>query len=343
MSKIFFPDNPLKSSRKSIDLKNLSLTQVNKIFKKLIYIREVELLLARKKKHNFFKTPVHLCVGQEAISVGISENLRNSDYVFGNHRSHGHILSLGTNLIDFFSEILSKPSGLSKGRGGSMHMIDQKNGFMGSLPIVAGTIPLAVGAALSSKMDKSNKIAVAFFGDGACEEGAFHESLNLASILDLPILFVAENNLYSSHLHISQRQKLSNVSRYARANGINYEILDGNNPIKIYESSKNIIKNIRKDKKPFFIEAVTFRQLGHVDWREDVDVGVYRSKKTINSWKKNDPILRLYKAMLKKRMIDQKKYENLVQQMKYKINLTWGKSLKKQNFSKIDLLKNVYS
>ena len=343
MSKINFPDNPLKSSRISINLKDISLSKVNTILNKLIYIREIELLLARKKKENFFKTPVHLCVGQEAVSVGISENLRKSDYVFGNHRSHGHILSLGANLLDFFSEILSKPSGLSKGMGGSMHMIDQKNGFMGSVPIVAGTIPLAVGAALSSKMDKSNKIAVAFFGDGACEEGAFHESLNLASILGLPILFVAENNLYSSHLHISQRQKLSNVSRFALANGIKYEILDGNDPIKFYKSSKKIIKNIRKDKKPFFIEAVTFRQLGHVDWREDIDVGVNRSRKTINLWKKNDPIIRLYKAMEKKNLINQNKYDQLVLKSKRQINLIWNKSLEKEDFSNIDLLRDVYS
>jgi pyruvate dehydrogenase E1 component alpha subunit len=182
--------------------------------------------------------------------------------------------------------------------GGSMHLWDQPNGFYGSVPIVAGTVPLAVGAGLAAKMQGTSDIAVAYFGDGAAEEGVVHESLNLASQLKIPVLFVCENNLFSSHMHISQRQPLQSVARFAIANQIRHIVVDGNNLLEVERAAESLIQSARSGHRPVFIEAVTYRQYGHVDWRDDIDVGVNRSSEDLNIWKNRDPIARLSDALI---------------------------------------------
>ena len=175
-------------------------------FKMLLLIRKVELSIGLESKANSFKTPVHLAIGQEAIAVGISEFLKTSDFVFGNHRSHAHYLALGGSPQELISEILGKKDGCSAGRGGSMHIKAPDKGFMGSMPIVAGTISLAVGAGLQISKS-SDQISVSYFGDGATEEGVFHESLNFASKFGVPTLFVCENNFYSVYTPLNERNQ----------------------------------------------------------------------------------------------------------------------------------------
>ena len=177
----YLPTNKIKIEKNN---SNLYL----EFLKSMLTIREVENKIASARKEGLIKGPVHLAAGQEAICVGISNHLSEDDYIFGNHRSHGHLLALGSNIKNLFAEILGKRCGLSKGKGGSMHLIDKSVGFAGSVPIVAGTVPLAVGAALACKLKNKNSIAVSYFGDGAIEEGIVHESLNLASNLQVPIL-----------------------------------------------------------------------------------------------------------------------------------------------------------
>lgn len=253
-------------------------------------LRSVEEKIAEERKSGAIGGPVHLGIGQEAIPVGLSENIDSTDYVFGAHRSHYHILALDSSIKRLFAEVLGKQAGLSKGMGGSMHLIDTENGFYGSTPIVAGTVSLAVGAALTAKKAKEKQIAVAYLGDGACEEGVVHESFNFASAYDLPILFVCENNFFSSHMHITQRQPEYSISRFASANSIRSIQLDGNNVLDIYGQATDLIAYIRRESKPAFIEAFTYRWRGHVDWRDDTDVGVCRSSEDLSSWKKFDPI-----------------------------------------------------
>jgi len=261
-------------------------------------IRTVENKIAEMRRIGKIGGPVHLGAGQEAIAVGISKYLRKSDRVFSAHRSHAHLLGLGSDPRALFAEVLGRSTGLTKGMGGSMHLWDQKNGFYGSVPIVAGTVPLAVGAGLAAKMQGTGDIAVAYFGDGAVEEGVVHESLNLASQLKIPVLFVCENNLFSSHMHISQRQPLQSIARFAIANDIQYEIVDGNNLIEVESAAKELIHAARIGNGPVFIEAVTYRQYGHVDWRDDIDVGVNRSSEDLKIWRKRDPISRLSLALI---------------------------------------------
>jgi pyruvate dehydrogenase E1 component alpha subunit len=286
--------------------------------------------------------PVHLGAGQEAVAVGISAHLRKSDRVFSAHRSHAHLLALGTDVRKLFAELLGKSTGLTHGMGGSMHLWDQPNGFYGSVPIVAGTVPLAVGAGLAAKMQKTGDIAVAYFGDGAAEEGVVQESLNLASQLGIPILFVCENNFFSSHMHISQRQPIHSVARFADANNIDNEVVDGNNIASVSESAARLISHSRKNNVPGFLEVVTFRHYGHVDWREDIDVGVNRSASEVEKWKSRDPINRLKSALIQNKTLSEKDLENIYKTIDSEIEIAWNLAVSDPYPVKEDLLRTVY-
>ena len=180
----------------------------------MITIRTAEERLGELVENGDVVCPAHLAVGQEAIPVGVSHYLRPTDRVFGGHRSHGHYLGLGGGLYQLFAEVLGRSDGCSGGMGGSMHLYAPDVGFMGSVPIVAATVPIAVGAGLAAKKDGANAVAVTYFGDGAVEEGVIHESLNLAAHMKLPVLFVCENNFYASHMDIRQRQPGDRTARF---------------------------------------------------------------------------------------------------------------------------------
>lgn len=265
--------------------------------KAMVRIRRAEQKLAAAREAGLIGGPVHLGAGQEAVAVGVSASLRKSDRVFGAHRSHSHVLSMGGSLHGLFAEALGKDTGLSKGMGGSMHLWDQPNGFYGSVPIVAGTVPLAVGAGLAAAMQGTGDIAVSYLGDGAVEEGIVHESLNLASVLRAPVIFVVENNLFASHMHIELRQPSDSTARFAAANGIPHALVDGNDVIAVAAAAAELIDRARRGEGPGFLEAVTYRWYGHVDWREDVDVGVHRSDKDLTNWRARCPIARLRAAL----------------------------------------------
>tara|TARA_A100001388_G_scaffold277253_1_gene267642 strand:+ start:18859 stop:19899 length:1041 start_codon:yes stop_codon:yes gene_type:complete len=296
--------------------------------KSLLKIRLVEDKIAYHKKIGDIGGPVHLGAGQEAIAVGISQNLKKGDKVFGAHRSHAHILSLGSDIRRLFSEILGKKTGLSNGMGGSMHLQDLEKGFYGSVPIVSGTIPIAVGSALASKLKSEKNVSISYFGDGAVEEGVFHESLNLAKILDCPIIFVCENNLFSSHMHISKRQPFSSQSRFAISNGIPHRTIDGNNIKECIKTASELIEISRNECVPTFIEAVTFRLYGHVDWREDIDVGVNRSKKDLDLWKKRDPIQRVKYGLMQAEILNEEEYQKIHNSIKIEIDNLWTLAIK---------------
>jgi TPP-dependent pyruvate/acetoin dehydrogenase alpha subunit len=338
-NKLFNP----KYFNKSFSITEYSEKNLKEMLSKMLYIRKVEQKIALEKKNGSIGGPVHLGVGQEAIAVGISQNLKKTDCVFGAHRSHAHLLSLNLNFYKLFAEVLGKETGFSKGMGGSMHLFDQDNGFYGSTPIIAGTVSLAVGAALASKINKSNKIAVSYLGDGAAEEGIVHESFNLAKILNVPILFVIENNLFASHMHISLRQPKNSISRFAIANNIPYKLLDGNNVVSIAKKSKEIIKNIRSVKGPGLLELITYRWYGHVDWREDIDVGVARSMEDIKNWKARDPIHRLSQSMIHSKIWTKEEENELSSKIDRDIQIAWDKAMNDPYPSKDSILKFVYS
>ena len=327
----------------SISIDNQDASALKNILSTMLLIRKTEQQLALGRKNGLIGGPVHLGVGQEAIAVGISQNLRKTDRVFGAHRSHSHLLALNPNFYRLFAEVLGKKTGFSKGMGGSMHLYDQPSGFYGSVPIVAGTVSLAVGAAMAAKMQNTDDIGVAYIGDGAVEEGVVHESFNLAKIQKAPMLFVIENNLFASHMHISLRQPSDMVSRFAIANDIPYKLVDGNNVIAVAKASKELIDDIRAGKGPGLIELVTYRWYGHVDWRDDVDVGVDRSLDDIENWKARDPILRLSKSMIKAKMWTIEKEKNLNNKIDKEIQIAWEMAMNDPYPSSDVTLKYVYS
>lgn len=310
-----------------VSIDNIDTNTLKKMLKSMIIIRKTEQQLALARKERLIGGPVHLGAGQEAIAVGISESLQSSDRVFGAHRSHSHLLALNPNFYKLFAEVLGKETGFSKGMGGSMHLFDQSSGFYGSVPIVAGTVSLAVGAAMAAKMQGTNDIGVAYIGDGAVEEGVVHESFNLAKVHNAPILFVIENNLFASHMHISLRQPSDLISRFAIANEIPFKLVDGNDVCAVHNASKEQIIEMRNGDGPRLIELVTYRHYGHVDWRDDVDVGVDRSLDDIENWKARDPIHRLSKSMVKKGCWSLDEENEYKKQIDTEITLAWNQAM----------------
>ncbi len=263
-------------------------------------IRLCEESLIEPISNGDIRCPVHLYSGEEAVATGVCAALKKSDYVFGNHRSHGHYLAKGGSMDAMIAEIYGKETGCSRGRGGSMHLIDPEKGVMGVAPIVAGTISLAAGAALASQIRKDKRVTVTFFGDGATGEGGLYEMLSFAGLKKLPVIFVCENNLYSTHLPVSEIRVDSKISEIAKPFQIETYTADGNNVIEVYELAKKAVEKCRNNEGPVFLEFLTFRLRGHVGPNDTIqgtktDI---RPKAQIDSWKKNDPILRFKKHLL---------------------------------------------
>jgi TPP-dependent pyruvate/acetoin dehydrogenase alpha subunit len=268
------------------------------LLRSMLQIRIVEEQVAELVVAGLARTPCHLGIGQEAVAVGVCSRLRATDRVFGGHRSHSQFLALGGSPYGLLAEILGRVEGVSHGMGGSMHLYGASVGFHGSVPLVGATIPIAVGAGLAAKMDGGDSVAVAFFGDGACEEGVFHESLNLAVVYNLPVLFVVENNLFASHLDIQFRQPSDRVARYAEAHRVNSHTVDGNDVLAVQRAAQALIGAARAGRGPGLLEAVTYRFRGHVGPNEDIDVGVNRRMEDVAKWKQRCPVRRLSDALV---------------------------------------------
>jgi TPP-dependent pyruvate/acetoin dehydrogenase alpha subunit len=327
----------------SITLHDSSREELVHYLRTMLLIRLAEQKLAEMRRDGFIGGPVHLGAGQEAIAAGVSASLRHTDRIFGAHRSHAHLLAMGSSLRGLFAEVLGRDTGLSRGMGGSMHLWDQPRGFYGSVPIVAGTVPLAVGAGLAARMQGTGDVAVAYFGDGAMEEGVVHESLNLARILNAPVLFVVENNLFASHMHISLRQPMDSTARFAAANGIDHSVVDGNDVVAVAAAARTLVERARQGQGPGFLEAVTYRWYGHVDWREDIDVGVDRSAETLANWRRRDPVRRLVEAMEEAGMWEVSDHEELQDELVRQVNSAWDLASSDPYPNESALLERVYA
>lgn len=334
--------NPNKY-QESVEILSSTKDELMKHLKLMLKIRLSEKCLAKGRENGVIGGPVHLGAGQEAIAVGVSNSLRTTDRIFGAHRSHSHVIAQGASIQSLFAEVLGKNEGLSKGMGGSMHLWDQPNGFYGSVPIVAGTVSLAVGAGLAAKIQGTDDIGVVYLGDGAVEEGVVHESLNFASIMNVPIMFVVENNLFASHMHISQRQPFDSTARFASANKILYEVIDGNNVVNVCNVASNLINKCREEKKPVFLEAVTYRQYGHVDWRSDIDVGVNRSTDDLEKWHKRDPIKRLFSGMLESSILTEQEFKHIESEIENEVETAWNNACNASYPTPDALLDRVYA
>jgi pyruvate dehydrogenase E1 component alpha subunit len=229
----------------------------------LTLIRRVELKVEELYPQDQMKTPIHSSLGQEAAAVGICIHLKKEDFIFSNHRSHAHYLAKFGNLPAMIAELYCKETGCSRGRGGSMHLIDFSVGHPGSSAIVGGSIPHAVGAALAFKLRREARVAVSFFGDAASEQGVFFESMNWAKLKRLPVIFVCENNSYSVCSHISARQPDDAIAKRARAFDIPAKAVDGMNIFAVYEAGKEAIEHARSGKGPYLLELKVQRWRAH--------------------------------------------------------------------------------
>jgi pyruvate dehydrogenase E1 component alpha subunit len=281
-----------------LDLAQVEDTWALERLRGMLRIRIAEEVVGELAENGEARCPCHLGIGQEAVAVGISTHLEPTDRVFGAHRSHAHFLALGGSLLELFAEVLGKEAGASRGMGGSMHLYGRQVGFHGSVPIVGATIPIATGAGLACKMDNSRAVAVSYFGDGAAEEGMLHESLNMAAVMKLPVLYVCENNLFSSHLDIDLRQPQNRISRFADAHDIPARLIDGNDVVAVARAAEELVNRARSGQGPGFLEAVTYRWRGHVGPKEDIDVGIHRRLADLIAWKHRDPIRRLADALV---------------------------------------------
>lgn len=262
-----------------------------RMFRSMHRIRIFEETLAELVLAGEVKTPCHLYIGQEAVAAGAAEALTPQDTIWGCHRSHGHYLAKGGNLDSLMAEVLGKATGCSRGRGGSMHIFDDRVGVLGTVPLVAATIPISAGAALAYKLRGEPHVAVAFFGDGATEEGHFHESLNIASVYKLPVIFVCENNLYASHMSLLERRAKDNIPTSGDAHGMASCSVDGNDAEAMYLAMAEAVARARSGGGPTLVEARTFRWRGHVGPAWDMDVGVKRND-MLEEWMPRDPIAR---------------------------------------------------
>lgn len=287
-----------------IDVGSEDASWLQSALRGMLLIRQAEETIADLVRDGQVRCPCHLGIGQEAIAVGVARWVIQGDRVFGAHRSHSHYLALGGEVYQLLAEVLGRHTGCSRGMGGSMHLISPEVNLLGTVPIVSATIPIAVGAALAARMDHGDRVGVSFFGDGATEEGVFHESMNLAATLNLPIVFVCENNLFSSHLHISLRQPNDRLARFAEAHCMLSATVDGNDVVAVSRAAHEAFAHARAGKGPAFLEAVTYRWRGHVGHREDLDVGVARAD-GLAQWKRRDPVRRLAEALVAARLVNE--------------------------------------
>ncbi len=280
----------------------------------------------------------HVYIGEEAVATGVCLNLTIKDYITSTHRGHGHCIAKGANIKNMIAELYGKKTGCCSGRGGSMHISDASVGILGANGIVGGGIPIATGAALGCQYLKEGRIVVSFFGDGASDEGSFHESLNLASIWKLPVIYVCENNLYAETNPLNMHLNVKNIADRARAYNIPGIIVDGMDVIDVYNKINKVASDIRNGDGPVLVEAKTYRYRGHYEG----DPEVYRTKEEVNEWKMKDPILKLEEKIIKERILTLSEIENIKKVVQNEIEEAIEFGRKSPEPLKEEAMDNVY-
>lgn len=282
----------------------------------MLRVRAIEEAIATRYSEQEMRCPVHLSIGQEAVPVAVCASLEKTDYAMSSHRSHAHYIAKGGSIPKMIAEIYGKETGCCRGKGGSMHLIDREVGFLGATPIVGSTIPIGVGAAMGSVMAGEDRVTAVFFGDGAAEEGVFHESVNFAVLKQLPVVFVCENNFYSVYSHLSVRQsEKRQLFEIARAHGLPSEQADGNDYERVAKLSKEAVDRARSGGGPTFLEFITYRWREHCGPNFDNNIG-YRAEEEFLAWKDKCPLARFERLLKKSGELT----DALITQMKQRID-----------------------
>ena len=295
------------------EVENIPVETLKNLYRVMVTIRRFEEKIIEVYPHQEIKTPVHLYIGQEAVAAGVCANLSKDDYIFSTHRSPGHYLAKGGEMKQLVAELYGKKTGCSKGKGGSMHGVDPKVGVWGSTAIVGGNIPLFTGAALASVMQGRDRVSVCFFGDGAVDEGSFHEGLNFASLRKLPAIFVCENNFYATHSHQSKRQPHDFIYKLAEGYLLPGIRVDGNNVLDVYKVAHEAVRKAREGEGPTLIECRTYRWRGHVGPDYDINLG-YRTREELNRWMRRCPIGMFESLLVRQGVMTKKEIDEVIKQ-----------------------------
>jgi len=268
-------------------------TRLVDMYRRMLQIRFFEEKVFELYGQNLMPGTIHLYAGEEAVAVGVCANLRPDDYITSTHRGHGHCIAKGADMRKVMAEILGKKTGYCKGKGGSMHIADFNIGMLGATAVVGAGIPIAAGAGLSIKLKGTDHVVACFFGEGASNQGTFHEGINMAATWRLPVVFVCENNLYAMGTRQSLVMAVENIADRAVAYGIPGVSVDGNDVLAVYEAAFEAVNRARRSEGPTLIECKTYRQKGHSRF----DPAAYRPKGEVEEWLRKDPIPR-FKAKL---------------------------------------------
>ena len=294
-------------------MKKLSKEQLLKMYKQVQEIRQFDDKVKQLVSKGKVPGMTHFSVGEEASSVGAMAALNHDDIITSNHRGHGQAIAKGIDLNAMMAEILGKYTGICKGKGGSMHIADVESGNLGANGIVGGGHGLAVGAALTQQMKKTGKIVVCFFGDGATNEGSFHEAMNMASIWKLPVIFYCLNNGYGISANIHKMVNVEHLYERAAAYGMPFKYIeDGNDAVSVYNTFKEAVDYVREGNGPIFVESITYRWYGH----SSSDPGKYRTREEVEEWKKKDPILKLADYIVGNKIATEEELKNIELEVK---------------------------
>lgn len=285
----------------------LEKTKLIEMYEKMLQIRYFEEKVFELYGQNLVPGTIHLYAGEEAVAVGVCANLRRDDYITSTHRGHGHCIAKGADLGKTMAEILGKKTGYCKGKGGSMHIADFSLGMLGATAVVGAGIPIAAGAGLSVKLRGTDQVVACFFGEGASNQGTFHEGINMAAVWHLPVVFVCENNLYAMGTRQNIVMTIENIADRAVAYGIPGATVDGNDVLAVYEAASAAVNRARQGGGATLIECKTYRQKGH----SRVDPARYRPKDEVEEWLKKDPISRFKSKLIEMGALTEEEAEKL--------------------------------
>jgi len=313
------------------------------LYRDMLRIRMVEEAIESRYHEDEMKSPIHLVIGHEAVSSGSCAALNKDDLIYCSHRTHGHYLSKGGSLKAMLSELYCRGNGCSGSRGGSMHLLDKSVGMAGSSAIVAGTIPIATGAALSFKLRKQNRVVVVYLGDAGTEEGACWEAVNFAALKKLPIIFLCENNFFSVCSSMEVRQP-TDVEIFNKAEGFGLPgvRVDGTNVLDVFEVTQEAVSRARKNEGPTFIEAITYRWRGHGGAGDDSSSG-YRDQEEVRHWEQYCPINSYYDHLAYLKIIDGTTRNQAEKEIREEIQEAFEFAISSANPEEKDLYTHVYS
>ena len=318
---------------------NPTKQKLTEMLSKMVEIRLFEEKVFELYAQNLVPGTIHLYLGEEAVAVGVCSALNKDDYITSTHRGHGHCIAKGAELKRTMAEILGKKTGYCKGKGGSMHIADFSIGMLGATAVVGAGIPIAVGAGLSVKLRRTDQVVACFFGEGASNQGTFHEGINMAATWKLPVIFVCENNLYAMGTRQSRVMAIENIADRAKGYGIPGIAVDGNDVLAVYEATQKAVEKARKGEGPTLIECKTYRHKGH----SRVDAAKYRPKEEVEEWLAKDPIKRLKEKLLQTNALTKAEIQQIEKQVSAEIEEVVNFALESPYPSPEEALDDVYA